>query len=59
MREKLPQASNEAVLLKCQNTKGLGGKINQRFVKVGGVDLDIPKRSPVRHAPEFSGKISS
>ncbi len=34
--------------------KGLGTVITQHFTEIGGVELDIPTRSAVRPAPQFS-----
>ena len=34
--------------------KGLGSKIHQRFADIGGVDLELPKRSLPRQAPDFN-----
>ena len=32
---------------------GLGDEIHQLFAEVGGVDLEIPPRSPIRLPPSF------
>lgn len=34
--------------------KGLGRKIHQYFADVGGIELELPKRSLPRQAPDFS-----
>lgn len=33
--------------------KNLGQSIHQRFVALGGVDLVLPDRTPMRAAPDF------
>lgn len=33
--------------------KNLGTKIHQMFMAVGGVELDIPPRQPMREPPRF------
>jgi antitoxin FitA len=45
-----------AALLKAQgpdNTLGLGSRIHARFKALGGVELELPPRHPVRPAPTF------
>lgn len=37
-----------------EGTKGLGTEITNMFAKMGGVDLSIPPRSPVRPLNLFS-----
>lgn len=34
--------------------KGLGTAIHQRFADIGGVELELPKRTLPRQAPDFS-----
>ena len=36
-----------------ESEKGLGSLIVEQFSAVGGVDLEIPPRSPMRPAPQF------
>lgn len=33
---------------------GLGERIHQRFAKFGGVELELPERTPAREPPDFS-----
>jgi antitoxin FitA len=33
--------------------KNIGQSIRRRFAKIGGVDLDLPKRSPMRKLPDI------
>ena len=54
MEEQTRQILRAAVLVKSTNKKGLGSRINQRFAKVGGLELELPQRSPSRQAPDFS-----
>lgn len=54
MEEQTRQIIREAVLGKRKKEKGLGSRIHQRFAKVGGIDLELPTRSPVRQAIDFS-----
>ena len=35
-------------------SQDLAGRIRGRFQAVGGVELEIPKREPMREPPEFS-----
>ena len=35
--------------------KNLGEAIHRRFAKFGGVELELPERSPAREPPDFSG----
>ena len=37
--------------------KGLGTRISKIFAEIGGVDLEIPARSAVRPAPDFSDEL--
>jgi len=37
-----------------EGEKGIGSRIHQIFVEVGGVELDLPVRSTPRIAPQFS-----
>lgn len=34
--------------------KGLGSRIHQHFSDVGGIELELPKRTSPRPAPDFS-----
>lgn len=34
--------------------KGLGSRIHQYFADIGGIELELPKRSLPRQAPDFS-----
>ncbi len=54
MEEQTRRILRDAVLIKPKNQKGLGTRIHDRFVDIGGVDLALPKRSPARQAPDFS-----
>lgn len=39
-----------------QPQKGLGSRIHQKVMEIsGGFDLELPERSAVRPAPDFSG----
>jgi len=33
--------------------RGLGTAINKRFHAIGGVDLELPPREPMREPPKF------
>ena len=48
VRRILDQAVNQA------DQQGLGTWIHQQFAEFGGVDLEIPPRSAVRPAPDFT-----
>ena len=37
-----------------QSTEGLGEAIRRRFAKYGGVELELPERTPAREPPDFS-----
>ncbi len=54
MEEQTRRILRDAVLIKSKNKKGLGTRIHERFIEVGGVDLELPVRSPARQAPDFS-----
>lgn len=54
MEEQTRRILRDAVLIQSKNKKGLGTRIHERFAEVGGVDLELPKRSPARQAPDFS-----
>lgn len=54
MKEQTRQIIREAVLGKRKNEKGLGSRIHQRFAKVGGIDIELPTRSLVWRAIDFS-----
>ncbi|MGE0210151.1 MAG: plasmid stabilization protein [Parvibaculaceae bacterium] len=34
--------------------KGLGTLIHERFARLGGVELELPIREPIREPPDFS-----
>ena len=34
--------------------RGLGTRISNRFARLGGIDLDLPPREPVREPPDLS-----
>jgi hypothetical protein len=36
-----------------RQAKGLGSRIHQRFSALGGIDLELPKRSDLPRAAEF------
>lgn len=36
-----------------QPRKGLGTRIHERFKSLGGVELELPPREPVREPPDF------
>ena len=38
---------------KAEAPKNLGRTIHERFAVLGGVDLEIPRRTPMRPAPDF------
>ncbi len=38
---------------KQQDKLGLGESIRRRFAPLGGVDLNLPKRRPMRKLPDF------
>lgn len=43
-----------AVLNKPRVPQGLGTRIHQRFLEVGGVDLDLPARQSKVRIPDFT-----
>ena len=43
----------DAVDLKATPTKGLGTALQELFRPLGGVELDIPPREPMREPPRF------
>jgi plasmid stability protein len=49
-REILRSALTSARLQK----RNLAESIRQRFSAFGGVELELPKRDPVRHPPDFA-----
>lgn len=38
-----------------QPRRGLGTRIHERFKALGGVELELPPREPVREPPRFEG----
>jgi plasmid stability protein len=52
MEEEARRILNRAVSQSEQ--KGLGTRIAQEFVDIGGVELEIPARSIARPAPQFA-----
>ncbi len=52
MEEEVRRILRDAIQPKSQK-KGLGSRIHKRFAEVGGIDLELPERKPVRQAPDF------
>ena len=52
MEEEVRRILRDAIQPDSQK-KGLGSRIHKRFAKLGGVDLELPERKPVRQAPDF------
>ncbi len=42
-----------SVLTKSPSPKGLGSRIHARFHAIGGVDLDLPKRTDITRSADF------
>lgn len=53
MEEQVRRILRESIQSKSKK-KGLGSRINQRFLKVGGIDLELPSRSTSRQAPDYT-----
>ena len=50
---------SEAVGSTSKPRKGLGTRIHERFKAIGGVDLELPKRGPMREPPTFGESAPS
>lgn len=48
-REILTQAVYESP----RSRRGLGTRIHERFKAIGGIDLELPERGPMREPPKF------
>ncbi len=55
MEQEARNILSEALQGETAPTKGLGTAINERFKRLGGVDLDLPPRQPMREPPQFDG----
>jgi plasmid stability protein len=53
MEEEARQILKQAVETTSIET-GLSARIHTRLAEIGGVELDLPKRSPARPPPDFS-----
>ena len=53
MEQEARDILREALQRETAPTKGLGTAINERFKRLGGVDLEIPPREPMRAPPQF------
>ncbi len=53
MEEEALQILKQAVLSPVTE-KGLGSRIHSRFAAIGGVELTLPQRTPIRQPSEFS-----
>ena len=42
-----------ALVVEAAPSKNLGTAIHERFARLGGVELDIPPREPMRELPRF------
>lgn len=52
MEEEARRILNRAV--EQSEQKGLATRISKIFAEIGGVELDIPERSPIRQPPDFA-----
>ena len=53
MQEELRLILTSATAQEAAQTRGLGTALNEAFKAVGGVDLDLPPREPMRKLPDF------
>lgn len=53
VREILAEAVND----KPKPHKGLGTQIHERFKAIGGIDLELPERGPVRQPPRYKSDL--
>ena len=53
MEQEARDILREALQRETTPTKGLGTAINERFKRLGCVDLEIPPREPMREPPQF------
>ena len=53
VREILAEAVNDAP----KPRKGLGTRIHERFRAIGGVDLELPERGPMREPPQYKSDL--
>ena len=51
--EILFEALKQELESELQPEKGLGTRIHERFKALGGVDLELPPREPMREPPRF------
>ncbi len=54
MEEEARQILREALETETSQPRNLATAIRNRFAALGGVDLDIPKREPMREPPQSS-----
>ena len=47
----------EAVAAEPKPRKGLGTRIHDRFKAIGGVDLELPERGPMREPPQYKSDL--
>jgi plasmid stability protein len=54
MEEEARDILRSALAVGQSPTKNLAQAIRERFVPFGGVELDLPKRDPIRKPPDFA-----
>jgi plasmid stability protein len=55
MEEEAREILRSALITAKPKTGNLAESIRQRFSALGGVEIELPKRDPVRHPPDFAG----
>lgn len=53
MEEEAREILRTALSKEPKKTKNLGEVIHKRFAALGGVELELPRRSPIRNQAEF------
>ena len=59
MEAEVREILSEAVNSTPRPRKGLGTRIHERFKAIGGIDLELPKRGPMREPPTFGESAPS
>src|ERR1017187_7625600 len=54
MEEEAREILRSALTTVRPRTRNLAESIRQRFSALGGVELELPRRDPVRHPPDFA-----
>ena len=54
MEEEAREILRSALITVPPKARNLAESIRQRFSALGGVELELPKRDPVRHPPDFA-----